>query len=702
MTVFWDSLAPLADPKTIIILLIAMALGALVGFLPGLGVITTMALLLPFVTDLDVYQAFALLLGVYGITAITGDLTAVLIGVPGQPTSAPLVLDGFEMTKAGQPKRALGGAIFASVVGAIVGAAVLGASLPILRPLVLKFSSPEIFVLILLGLTMVGGLSGRAILKGVTAGFFGLLLSTVGTEAQAGLPRFTLGQDYLLDGLAIVPLAIGVFGIPEVLSLARSRKSISRVSSTVSGESGDSVWAGLRDTVKHKWTVLRCSVLGAFIGTVPGLGGDVAAWAAYGHAMQTSKEKEKFGRGAVEGILGPAASNNSREGGSLIPTIAFGVPGGAAMAVLLGAFVMLGLRPGPDMVGTNLDVTLFMIWVLVIGNILGGVVSLLMIRYITKVAYIPGTLLVPFIVAFIFIGAAAETGQFADVVVAVLFGLLAVLMQRAGWPIIPMVLGFILGRQEENSFWLNVRLFGWDALTRPIVLILLAVTALTVWLTYRSLSRSETPTSEDGSLGSTKASWASVAFGGCLLGLFVVTGLVAFSWPRNAGGFPLFVSAVGATMALIQVGREAARLRRSSVDQAGLPAATASEGVPGSVGLATSHEVEAEVSHALHDSIAGEHPSLGTVEVEVEEPAEGANALTMLLSLFVLLAAFWAVGLPLALGAYTLYFLLRVHGSGLLRAAVAAVLTAGFVYLLISVVMDGILFVPPGRLWRTG
>ena len=457
-------------------------------------------------------------------------------------------------------------------------------------------------------------------------------------------------------------------------------------------------------TIQHKWTVLRCSVLGAFIGTVPGLGGDVAAWAAYGHAMQTSKEKEKFGRGAVEGILGPAASNNSREGGSLIPTIAFGVPGGAAMAVLLGAFVMLGLRPGPDMVGTNLDVTLFMIWVLVIGNILGGVVSLLMIRYITKVAYIPGTLLVPFIVAFIFIGAAAETGQLADVVIAVLFGLLAVVMQRAGWPIIPMVLGFILGRQAENSFWLNVRLFGWDALTRPIVLILLAVTALTVWLTYRSLSRSETPTSEDGNLGSTKASWASVAFGAGLLALFVVTGLVALSWPRNAGGFPLFVCGVGAAIALIQVAREAARLLRQSGDQPEVPTSTASEAVPSSVGLATSHvaEVEAEVSHALHDSIAGEPLLLGTVEVEVEEPADGANALTMLASLFVLLAAFWLFGLPLALGAYTLYILLRVHGCRLLRAAVAAVLTAVFVYLMISVVMDGILFVPPGRLWSAG
>src|SRR5882672_6180613 len=351
-------------------MLLGIGLGFWVGLLPGLGGATTLALMLPFIYTMQPVEAFAFLLGMHAVVATTGDITSVLFGLPGEATSAATVVDGYAMTKKGEAGRALGAALASSLVGAIVGAVALAAAIPVVRPLVLTFGSPELFMLAIVGLAFIASLSGegtRGMVRGFIAAGLGLLLATVGQDPQAGVARFTFDLLYLWQGLDLVPVLVGIFAIPEIIDLAGRGTSIA--GSMPKEKLSAGALEGVKDTFRHFWLTIRCSLIGTFIGILPGLGGSVAQWMAYGHATQsarTAEERKGFGQGDVRGVLGPGAANNSKEGGSLVPTIAFGVPGSTAMAILLGGFVLLGLVPGPDMLTKHLPLTFSMVWTIVI------------------------------------------------------------------------------------------------------------------------------------------------------------------------------------------------------------------------------------------------------------------------------------------------------------------------------------------------
>src|SRR5919204_4705713 len=305
------------------LMLIGIAIGFAVGILPGLGGPTTLALMLPFIFKMSPVEAFAFLLGMAAVTNTTGDITSILFGIPGEPTTASTIVDGHPMAKNGEAGRALGAAIMSSLFGAVFGAIVLALAIPVVRPLVLTFGSPEFFMLAVLGITFVASLSGEAILKGLVAGCLGLWLATIGLDPVSGTQRYTFGQLFLWDGIGLVPVTIGFFAIPEVIDLAVQGSSISKLDV---GRLGG-VWQGVRDTFTHWLLVLRCSAIGTFIAIIPGMGAATTQWLAYAHAVQSSPNRERFGRGAVEGVLGPGAANNSTLGGSLVTT-----------AILLGAF----------------------------------------------------------------------------------------------------------------------------------------------------------------------------------------------------------------------------------------------------------------------------------------------------------------------------------------------------------------------------
>ncbi|HXV84870.1 MAG TPA: tripartite tricarboxylate transporter permease, partial [Candidatus Binatia bacterium] len=321
--------------STFSLMCIGIAVGFVVGILPGLGGPTTMALMLPFIFKMNAVEAFAFLLGMAAVTATTGDITSILFGVPGEPTTASTIVDGHPMAKKGEAGRALGAALMSSLVGALVGAFSLAIAIPIVRPLVLTFGSPEFFMIALLGVTFVSSLSGGNLLKGLISAGIGFFLATVGLDPISGIQRYTFGMLFLWDGIGLVPVTLGLFAIPEIIDLAIVATSISREKV---GKLGG-VMEGIKDTFRHSWLVVRCSALGAYIGVIPGMGGAVSQWLAYAHAVQSSPDKERFGKGAVEGVLGPGAANNSTLGGAMVPTIAFGVPGSVVMAILLGAFI---------------------------------------------------------------------------------------------------------------------------------------------------------------------------------------------------------------------------------------------------------------------------------------------------------------------------------------------------------------------------
>lgn len=464
-------------------MLIGVVVGFWVGLLPGIGGATTLALMLPFVYKMAPVQAFAFLLGMHSVTATTGDITSILFGIPGEGVSAALVLDGYAMAKKGEAGRALGANLMSSLIGALVGAAALALAIPVVRPLVLTFGSPEFFMLAILGIAFIASLSGRgprARVRGFLAGCLGLFFAAVGQDPQAGIQRYTLGQLYLWEGLGLVPVLVGFFAIPEIVDLAVRGTAIAGDApmGRISG-----VLDGVKDAFRHFWLTIRCSLIGTYIGIMPGLGGGVAQWIAYAHAVQSARnvtEREGFGKGDVRGVLGPGAANNSKEGGALIPTIAFGVPGSSAMAILLGGFFLVGLVPGPDMLTKHLDVTFSMVWTIVLANVITVAASFALLNHLARLTTIRGSLLIPFLVLLTSLGAYTNNNNIGDLVVALAFGALGYLMVRYRWPRAPLVLGLVLGEIAERYLWISTARYGVAWLGRPVVILLLLLTVVVV------------------------------------------------------------------------------------------------------------------------------------------------------------------------------------------------------------------------------
>ncbi|HSC97065.1 MAG TPA: tripartite tricarboxylate transporter permease [Burkholderiales bacterium] len=490
---FASGLFQVLTPTTLGLMLVGIALGFAVGILPGLGGPTTLALMLPFIFTMQPVEAFAFLLGMAAVTATTGDITSILFGVPGEPTTASTVMDGHPMAKKGEAGRALGAALMSSLVGAIFGAFALALAIPIVRPLVLTFGSPEYFMLAVLGLTFVASLSGESLLKGLVAAGIGLMFATVGLDPISGTQRYTFGQLFLWDGIGLVPITIGFFAIPEIIELAVQRSAISR---TGVGRLGG-VMEGVKDTFRHWWLVIRCSAIGAYVGIIPGMGGSVTQWLAYAHAVQSSPGRERFGRGAVEGVLGPGAANNSTIGGHLVPTVAFGVPSGVTMAILLGAFIIQGIVPGPDMLtpesrGGRLGLTFSFVWTIVISNVITVAICFLFLKQLAKVTQVRGSLLIPPVLLLIYLGAFAEKNAFEDLYLVLFFGILGWVMEKLHWPRPALILGLVLGPLAENRLFLSTDNYGIEWLVRPWVLVLIALTiagAFYPWWKARSRRR---------------------------------------------------------------------------------------------------------------------------------------------------------------------------------------------------------------------
>ena len=487
----WDGLALVLEPSTFALMLLGVAIGFAVGVLPGLGGAVTLALMIPFTYDMEPAQVFAFLLGMWVVTATTGDITSVLFGIPGESTSAAAILDGYPLSRRGQAGRALGAVLMSSLLGAIFGAVVLAASIPIIRPIILALGPPAFFALTLVGLTFIISLAGKNVLRGFLMAALGFLVGMVGLDSSTGIPRYTFGQLDFWDGIGIVPLVVGLFGGAEVLQLMLSKGSIAQAPKTGSPKV-TGVFDGIRDTFRHWGVVLRCSGIGVALGIVPGIGGSVAQFIAYGHAQSTSKSPETFGKGNIEGVLAAGANNNAKDSGSLIPTIAFGIPGSVGTAVLLGAFLVAGLTPGPEMLTTQLPITMSMVWVMVLANAIAVAVAFLVLRPLARLTYIRGTLLVPFLLVLLGVGAFTAGNTYVDVGVMLAAAAIGVLAIRYDWPRVPFLLAAILGAIAERYLFLSRSLSGWGWLNDPIVIALFLVSLAAIsrpWIKARRAAR---------------------------------------------------------------------------------------------------------------------------------------------------------------------------------------------------------------------
>lgn len=470
-----DALVIIADPARLLFVAFGTFLGLVIGVIPGIGGLVGLSLLLPFTFSMDPYTALAFLVGVQSVTTTSDTIPAVLFGVPGTTGSAATVLDGHPMAKRGEAGRAYGAAFTASVCGGLFGALLLAVSIPVLQPFILAIGTPELLAVCLLGLTLVVSLSHRALFKGLVAAALGLLLAAVGDEPQTGELRWTFGSFYLWDGISLVPLALGLFAVPEMLDLGASRRAIA---GSGGGARRMEQVEGARDVFRNWWLVLRCSAIGSLLGAIPGLGANVIDWVAYGFASRVLKgARETFGTGDVRGVIASESANNAKEGGALVPTLAFGVPGSASMALLLGAFLIHGIAPGPNMLGAQLDITFTLIWTVAIANILGAGACFLLAGQFARVATIRAGILVPLILGIMVIGAYQGAKNYGDLVTLVVFGLLGWAMKRLGWPRPPVILAFVLGGLIENYLFISYLRYGFGWILTPIPGALLAIAA---------------------------------------------------------------------------------------------------------------------------------------------------------------------------------------------------------------------------------
>src|SRR5215510_12927950 len=467
------ALGMLLDPYRLLILSAGVVMGLVLGILPGIGGLAGTALLLPFTYTMDPYAAFALLLGLGATTATADPIPAIMFGVPGGAGSAATVLDGLPMARRGEAGRALSAAYMSSMLGGIFGALLMACTLPLLRPMMLYLGSPELLAFSALGISMVAVLSGNTPLRGLTAAGLGIMIAMIGTDPQTGTLRWTFESLYLWDGLPLVPVVLGLFALPELCDLLITRAAIA---TDTRYDIKTGMWQGTVDCFKHWWLVLRCSWIGAAFGAVPGIGGAVIDWLAYGHAIRTEKGAfQTFGKGDVRGVIASESANNAREGGALVPTVAFGVPGSAGMAILLGAFLIHGLVPGPEMLAKNLSITYAMVWSIALANILGAGLCYLFSGQFAKLATFRYTLILPCVLGIIYIGAYEGSRNWGDLFALFIFGVLGWVMKQLKWPRPPLLLGVVLGDTIERYMFISVERYGYSWLARPIVVILLAL-----------------------------------------------------------------------------------------------------------------------------------------------------------------------------------------------------------------------------------
>jgi TctA family transporter len=528
---------------------LGVLVGLVVGVLPGLGGIVGLSLVLPFIYGMEQISALAMLIGLVAVIPTSDTFTSVLMGIPGSTASQATVLDGFPLAKRGEAARALSAAFSASMIGGLFGAVVLTGFVVIARPLILSFSSAELFALTVFGLSMVGVLSGGSLGKGVATAAAGLIVGAIGAAPATGEYRMEFGTLYLMNGIPLVIVALGLFAVPEIADLLRSGSSIAGTNKLGRG------WMdGLRDTIRHKWLALRCSGLGAMVGAIPGLGGSVVDWIAYGHVVQTSKDRSQFGKGDIRGVIAPESANNAKEGGALIPTLLFGIPGSGSMAVFLAGLILLGIQPGPAMAERNLDITYSIVWTLALANVLGTFLCIVAAPGIARLTTIRYPLIAPFMIMVICFAAFQATRSLNDLVALIGVGMLGVLLKRFGWPRPAFLIGFVLATQAERYLYQAVQFYGWGFAARPLVIIIVALTIVSVWLGSRShpgAASASVNTEGSGELARAQALWPQALFGLAMLSLFVFAFVETYPLSRLGGIFPTTVAVVGTLATLV-------------------------------------------------------------------------------------------------------------------------------------------------------
>lgn len=471
--------------QSIVGLIVGVVGGMIVGAMPGLSGGMAIALLLPITYSMEPVAALVMLMAIYTSAMTGGSISAILLHTPGTPANAATAMEGYPLTKQGRGLEAVSMSMLSSGVGGFLSAIALLLVAPPLAMVSLKFSEPESFLIAVFGLTVIGSLAGKSMLKGLLMGGVGLFLGTIGTDNITGVLRFTFGSDYLMNGIQMVPALIGLFTIPQVLENCEDYKHANMSLLEQNNSSlGSKMLPTLMEMKDYVVNMLISSIIGIVVGILPGAGGNIGSWIAYDQAKKRSKHKELFGNGSLEGLCACETGNNAVTGGSMIPLMTLSIPGSLNAAIILGGLLIQGLVPGNRLFTTQAEITYSILAGFAVSNILMVIVGLLIAKHVVNVTKIPNSILMPVVVSLALIGSYAINASMFDVFVTLFFGFLGYFMNKFDFSAAALILGLILGETAERGLMLSLVMAKGDPigyyLGRPICIGLMLLIVVTV------------------------------------------------------------------------------------------------------------------------------------------------------------------------------------------------------------------------------
>ena len=545
----WPELIGAANWWALVLALLSgTGFGFLAGILPGIGGRVGIILLFPLAALWDPATAAIFLFSMHSVVHTATSIPAIAYGLPSTGSDVATVLDGYPLAKMGRAGEALGASLSASALGGVLGACAFAAAIPIARPLITSFGPPEFFLLALLGLTMVSVLSRKGLFQGLAVGALGLLASMVGLDVETAQSRFTFGSLALLDGLDITAIVAGLFVVPEMLAVWKSDdqdKHRRAVRTTIRD-----VFRGALVTFRHVRVVLQSTLYGIGIGLMPGLGSSVAVWLSYAAAAKHTKSEIPFGQGAIAGVIAPEAANNSKEGGAMVPTLFFGIPGSSSMAIMLAALSLVGVQVGPNLLTEDVSISIALAVTVVVANLIAIPVFFLVVPAIVRLSAINRDAMVPFAIAASVTAALIFDPSGMMIVQLAIASVLGIMLKRADWPRAPFILGFVMGPIAEVSFIQTAAIWGWSAFTRPFTLLFAILLIVGLVRSFR----------EKTTLFPTLPRRQNLILSVLFALLFAVAGLISLSLPERASNVPTLISGFGILFALAIV---TGQLRRS-------------------------------------------------------------------------------------------------------------------------------------------
>jgi putative tricarboxylic transport membrane protein len=589
----------LLTPEAIGLLFVGMAVGMFFGMLPGMGVSLALSLMLPFLYHMSVVPAIALMLATQAASYYAASITAILLNTPGAPESYPTTLDGFPMAQRGEAGRALAISAASTWAGGWIACAVLLVLLPISGSLVAVFHPPEFVAIIILALVLIGGTgestSGS---KVILSGSIGLMLSFIGTDPVTGISRFTFGNVALMSGLNVVPFALGVFAMTQMVTMYGRNEAVASGAQGMVGRAfGRQVGQGLADALRSWLHVLRSALIASVLGLIPGIGGFAANFISYSLGRQLSRKAGKFGTGVPAGVASAEGSSLAKEVGSLVPAVALGLPSGVGMVIFIAALTILGVQPGPTLLRSQPTLPYSMMWVMAIAGLLSCGLGLILTPWLSRITRVRGPVMMPVIVSLAVLGSFAAVTDFSGVVELGVFAVIGVVMRKLGYSLAAMTIGLVLGGTFADNLHLTQSIYGWGFVTRsPLADVFLAISAvLLVLITWRGRRQGMAAlTPERAGRGPRRPHPVlEPATEAVIVVVSVIYLVIALGYPAGAGTLPAIIAAIAAATALVRLVSHAVRAARARL-RAGEP--SASSGGPGTA--AAPHAADAALTDA--------------------------------------------------------------------------------------------------------